>query len=48
MAQRRSGWTGLPDVREAIAHDPESVFLLQRLQRVYAQRLSLTQRLARA
>lgn len=36
------------DVREAIAHDPDAVFLLQRLQRVYAQRLSLTQRLARA
>ncbi|MDH5833901.1 hypothetical protein [Luteimonas kalidii] len=36
------------DVRQALAHDPDAVFLLQRLQRVYAQRLSLTQRLARA
>lgn len=36
------------DVRQALAQDPDARFLLQRLQRVYAQRLSLTQRLARA
>lgn len=35
-------------VREALAQDPDAHFLLQRLQRIYAQRLSLTQRLARA
>ena len=35
-------------VREALAQDPDAYFLLQRLQRIYAQRLSLTQRLARA
>ncbi|HRP72382.1 MAG TPA: hypothetical protein PK743_07090 [Luteimonas sp.] len=35
-------------VREALAQDPDARFLLQRLQRVYAQRLSLTQRLSRA
>ncbi|WP_202840363.1 hypothetical protein [Luteimonas saliphila] len=35
-------------VRDALAQDPDAVFLLQRLQRIYAQRLSLTQRLGRA
>jgi len=35
-------------VRDALAQDPDARFLLQRLQRIYAQRLSLTQRLARA
>ncbi|TYT23623.1 hypothetical protein FZO89_15380 [Luteimonas viscosa] len=35
-------------VRDALAQDPDALFLLQRLQRIYAQRLSLTQRLARA
>lgn len=35
-------------VREALARDPDARFLLERLQRIYAQRLSLTQRLARA
>jgi hypothetical protein len=35
-------------VRDALAQDPDAVFLLQRLQRIYAQRLSLTQRLVRA
>ena len=35
-------------VRDALAQDPDAYFLLQRLQRIYAQRLSLTQRLARA
>lgn len=35
-------------VRDALAQDPDAHFLLQRLQRIYAQRLSLTQRLARA
>ena len=35
-------------VRDALAQDPGARFLLQRLQRIYAQRLSLTQRLARA
>ncbi|MCA0393816.1 MAG: hypothetical protein LCH70_06815 [Proteobacteria bacterium] len=35
-------------VREALAQDPDAQYLLQQLQRIYAQRLSLTQRLARA
>jgi len=35
-------------VRQALAQDPDAYFLLQRLQRIYAQRLSLTRRLAHA
>lgn len=33
-------------VRSALSQDPEARFLLERLQRLYAQRLALTQRLA--
>jgi len=33
------------EVRAALARDPDAAFLLERLQRVYAQRLSLTRRL---
>ncbi len=33
-------------VRSALAQDPEARFLLERLQKLYAQRLALTQRLA--
>lgn len=33
------------EVRAALARDPDSAFLLDQLQRVYARRLSLTQRL---
>lgn len=33
-------------VRSALAQDPEARFLLEQLQRLYAQRLALTQRLA--
>lgn len=33
-------------VRSALAQNPESRFLLERLQKLYAQRLALTQRLA--
>lgn len=32
------------DIRQAIASDPEAVFLLDQLRRTYARRLSLTQR----
>jgi hypothetical protein len=32
------------DIREAIASDPEAVFLLDQLRRTYSRRLSLTQR----
>jgi len=32
------------DIRQAIADDPQSAFLLQQLQRTYARRLTLTQR----
>lgn len=32
-------------IREALAQAPDSLFLFERLQRVYAQRLSLTQRI---
>lgn len=32
------------DIRNAIAASPQSVFLLQRLQRTYSRRLTLTQR----
>lgn len=34
------------EVRAALRHDPDAVFLVQRLQRIYAQRLSLARRLA--
>lgn len=34
------------EVRAALARDPDAAFLLEQLQRVYAQRLSLTRRLA--
>jgi hypothetical protein len=33
------------EVRAALARDPDAVFLLEQLRRVYAQRLSLTRRL---
>ena len=33
------------EVRAALARDPDAAFLLEQLQRVYAQRLSLTRRL---
>ena len=33
------------EVRAALARDPDAAFLLERLQRVYARRLSLTRRL---
>ena len=35
-------------VREALAQDPEAVFLLQRLQHIHARRLALTRQLASA
>ncbi|MBB1472287.1 MULTISPECIES: hypothetical protein [unclassified Luteimonas] len=34
------------EVRAALERDPDAVFLVQRLQRIYAQRLSLARRLA--
>jgi hypothetical protein len=34
------------DVRAALREDPDAVFLVQRLQRIYAQRLALARRLA--
>ena len=35
-------------VREALAQDPDAVFLLQRLQHIHARRLALTRQLASA
>ena len=37
---------GVAEVRSALAQDPEARFLFERLQKLYAQRLALTQRLA--
>lgn len=36
------------EVRAALARSPDSLFLFDRLQRIYAQRLALTLRLAAA
>ncbi|MGJ4731188.1 hypothetical protein ACQYWP_18140, partial [Luteimonas sp. SDU101] len=35
-------------VREALAQDPDAIFLLQRLQHIHARRLALTRQLASA
>jgi hypothetical protein len=34
------------EVRAALRHDPDAVFLVQRLQRIYARRLALARRSA--